>query len=353
MQVGKLLGLLILAGMGQILPSAAQDQFSGKRLTIVVGFAAGGGNDVAARLLARALPRHLAGEPSVIIQNMPGAAGATALGYLAHRAPKDGTVLAYDSWTPLEQVTSSHRPFDYLKMSLVAAMHGGPYVVFGRKDMVPGGMTRSADIAKAGQLIYGGQQPSLTLDIHGRIGLNILGINYKYIAGYVGAGLVRQALARGEVQITTHGLQGYRSGVEPDLVKSGVAMPLWYFPGRNKSGDFVPSPLVPDMPTFQDVYKQVRGDKKNELDWAALELMSDFYSVAHFLWAPPDADPKALAVLRSAVQKSMADPEFIDEQKRVFGFAYTHVPQDEAEKIVSRLKNVPPELVEYFRKLMQ
>ena len=75
-------------------PAAAQDFFKGKTITIVVGFTAGGGFDLNARLLARHLGRHLAGNPDVIVQNMPGAASLKSVLYLDTTAPRDGTVIS-------------------------------------------------------------------------------------------------------------------------------------------------------------------------------------------------------------------------------------------------------------------
>src|SRR5258708_31196868 len=72
----------------------AQDPFfKGKTINLVVGYSAGGGYDQYARLAARHLGRHIPGNPTVIVQNMPGAASMTSVRYLDANAPKDGTVV--------------------------------------------------------------------------------------------------------------------------------------------------------------------------------------------------------------------------------------------------------------------
>ena len=74
--------------------AAAQDSFyKGKTVTLVVGYSAGGGYDQYARLVARHLGNHIPGNPTVIVQNMPGAASMTSVRYLDATAPKDGTVI--------------------------------------------------------------------------------------------------------------------------------------------------------------------------------------------------------------------------------------------------------------------
>ena len=76
-------------------PVSAQDSFyKGKTVTIVVGYSAGGGYDQYARLMARHLGNHIPRNPTVIVQNMPGAASMTSVRYLDATAPKDGTIIA-------------------------------------------------------------------------------------------------------------------------------------------------------------------------------------------------------------------------------------------------------------------
>src|SRR5262245_64360226 len=84
-------GLMVLG----ITTAAAQDapSFAGKTVTIAVGFGPGGGYDLYARVLARHLGRHLPGQPTVVVANMPGAASVRAANYIANVAPKDGTAL--------------------------------------------------------------------------------------------------------------------------------------------------------------------------------------------------------------------------------------------------------------------
>jgi tripartite-type tricarboxylate transporter receptor subunit TctC len=74
-------------------PARAQNR-APDRITIVVGYSAGGGYDHYARTLARHVGRHLPGQPSVIVQNMPGAATLTAVRWLDVTAPKDGSAVA-------------------------------------------------------------------------------------------------------------------------------------------------------------------------------------------------------------------------------------------------------------------
>jgi len=77
-------------------PLAAQsaaDFFHGKTIKLIVGSTAGGGYDTYARALAPYLSKHIPGNPTVVVQNMPGASGMKSANYLFEVAPRDGTVL--------------------------------------------------------------------------------------------------------------------------------------------------------------------------------------------------------------------------------------------------------------------
>ena len=70
------------------------DFYKGKIVRVIVGFGIGGGYDAYARLLSRHFGRHIPGNPSVVVQNMPGAGGLRAANYMYSAAPKDGTTIA-------------------------------------------------------------------------------------------------------------------------------------------------------------------------------------------------------------------------------------------------------------------
>jgi tripartite-type tricarboxylate transporter receptor subunit TctC len=349
-------GLAIFASLAAYSSNSANAQqpfYQGKTLSVIVGLAPGGGSDIMARIFAKTFAKNISGSPSVIVQNMPGAAGVTAMNWMFLRAPKDGSTIIYDAWTPVETVVKSrHVRYDYSQMSFIGALRGGPYMMFARTDSVPGGIKDSVDFIKAPTVIYGGQQPSLILDMHGRLALDLLKIKYNYISGYKGAADIRLAIDRNEVNVTTHGMQGYRSGVEPTLVKAGKAVPLWYFQARDKNGKFVPSELAKDIPAFQDVFSKA-GGVPNSLQWQALELLSDLHmSVTNFVWGPPGMDQSARAELQRALLSTMNDMEFVAEQMQLYGYAHQNVPAEDAQRILKIVSSVKPELSEFLKKFM-
>ena len=70
---------------------AVQKFYAGRNLDVVIGYPPGGGFDASARLLIRHMPNHLAGSPTMIPKNMPGAGSLIAANYIYNVAPKDGS----------------------------------------------------------------------------------------------------------------------------------------------------------------------------------------------------------------------------------------------------------------------
>ena len=109
LSIGRIRCLSALAGialsaLGSLSAWAdpSSDFYKGKTVSIIVGFSSGGGYDIWARLIARHLPTHIPGSPNVVVENMPGAGGLTAVNDVYNTAPQDGTVIA---------ATSNFNPF--------------------------------------------------------------------------------------------------------------------------------------------------------------------------------------------------------------------------------------------------
>src|SRR5262249_58211190 len=93
---------------------AQQPYYKGKRMAVLVNFAAGGPTDIEGRLFAKHLARHIEGQPNLIVQNMDGAGGMIGATYLGEVAPKDGTTMGYLSGTSWIYVSEPERfPVDF------------------------------------------------------------------------------------------------------------------------------------------------------------------------------------------------------------------------------------------------
>src|SRR6202051_5115614 len=91
--VAAVLACLAFVTATQARAQTISDIYRGKKISLVTSASVGGGYDQYARLLAKHMPRHIPGEPSIIVQNMVGAEGLRAANYIYNVAPQDGTVI--------------------------------------------------------------------------------------------------------------------------------------------------------------------------------------------------------------------------------------------------------------------
>ena len=99
-----ILSLAALPAPAQMPPSGA-DFYKGKTITLITSTGVGGTYDLVARMIARHMPRHIPGQPTMIVQNMPGGGNVLATNFMYNIAPRDGTTIAtIHSAMPLHQV---------------------------------------------------------------------------------------------------------------------------------------------------------------------------------------------------------------------------------------------------------
>ena len=149
--------VLALGAAALCAPHAAAEEpfYRGKRLALIVNFAAGGPTDIEGRLLAKHLVKHIAGHPGILVQNMDGAGGMIGAGYLGEVAPKDGTSLGYFTGSAWRYASNPERfRVDFRTYEFVA-YQPGTSIAYMRTD-VPPGIREPADIVRAKGVVAGG-----------------------------------------------------------------------------------------------------------------------------------------------------------------------------------------------------
>ncbi|MEA2986924.1 MAG: hypothetical protein QOD94_3178 [Alphaproteobacteria bacterium] len=321
--------------------------YKGKRLSVLINFAPGSSADIEGRLFAKHLVKHIEGQPQLLMQNIEGAGGITGAQYLGEIAPKDGTAIGYFTGQPWIYVTDPSRWRVDLKSFEFVATHGGTTVHFVRKDVKPGIKT-PADILKAQDLVAGGITIDTAKDVRMRLVLDMLGVPYKYVTGYRSSAQARLAVQRNELDVFSESPPSYRTMVEPQLVKTGLALPFAY-------DDLVDPPSLYkqlegiSVPSFPQLYKQVKGTMPSGPLW-------DIYSINLGLGAlmlrvvalPPGAPKQAMDALRSAIEKLNDDKEFAAEALKTLEIVPDYVTApDLSEKVRARVN-----ITDEQRKLM-
>jgi tripartite-type tricarboxylate transporter receptor subunit TctC len=189
---------LAVAAVATMAPAGAQDFYKGKTLTIVVGFTPGGGFDLNARLLARHLGRHIAGNPDVIVQNMPGAASLKSVLYLDTAAPRDGTVMATFNFGQIgdSRMMPEKVKVDFRKFSWIGSISQDLTICYTWHAL---GIKTLAELQRRGTVHMGLTGVGTSSDINQKILREIFKVQVQQVAGYPGSAEERLAVERGEL----------------------------------------------------------------------------------------------------------------------------------------------------------
>ena len=329
--------------------SAETTFYRGKTLTVLINFATGGPTDIEGRLVARFLGRHLPGQPFIVAQNMPGAGGVTGTNYLGEIAKPDGLTMGYFTGQFFNLLTADPTlRVDLAKFAYIASIEGVA-VAYMRKD-VPPGIQDPKDMVKAKGLKAGGLSLNSAKDVRFRLQLDLLGVPHQYVTGYNSNSDARLALERNEIQFFTEGTPGYRSQVQPRMVKEGLVIPVYADELVTADGQFRPSAEVPDIPSFSQLYQQLFGKLGSGPLWETLKTINLTHAMQRVACVPPNTSPEAVAALRQGYSQMIKDPDFINEFKKVTRSDPRFQVGGEADKLIAKLVQAPPEVRSTIRK---
>src|SRR5262245_13229629 len=339
--------ILALTALGAFAQSG--DVYAGKRLTVIVGLEAGGTVDTLVRGFAVHLRKHIPGNPTIVVQNMPGAGGATATNYLHERAAADGLTILYGPWDPLAQalgdqaLRARYDEFEYLGGT------GDIRVNYARTDAAPGGIKSPRDIVKADNVILGALNRTDISGLLPKLVLQVLGVKHRMIVGYRGGNDVFLAMQRGEVQFHSTSISTFR-GRNAAFVKSGDGIGIAYLVPVDASGRYEASKFIDEMPAFPDLHKQVRGTMPSGDLWDALNWLTNQTGELTFVGLAPPATPAApIAILRKAYEAAASDPDFIAESTKRYGLPYSYIGVERGRGVFASLAGVQPGVLTTLR----
>jgi tripartite-type tricarboxylate transporter receptor subunit TctC len=271
------------------LPSAAgaADFYRGKTLTLVVGFAPGGGVDTQARTIARHLVRFIPGQPNVIVQNMEGAAGAVAANFLNRAAP-DGLTISTPgrSWFVEGVVRGASIGFDPTRFTYIGSAGGSNSVAYVRAST---GIRALDDLKTSRQTVTFGSLASTTPTAMVPLLLAGLGMPVRVVLGYVSTARVLLALEQGEIDAVFTVADSFAR--RQDLIAKAIIVPIL----QSKPG-------LPDLPLLRDVLPP--------RDRPLLTLVMGTDSFGLPLAAPPGIAPELSEILRKAFIDMVADRDY-------------------------------------------
>jgi tripartite-type tricarboxylate transporter receptor subunit TctC len=282
-----------------MLPNAAvgQDTFyAGKTITIIVD--GGGAYEAYARVLARHMPKYLSGHPNIIVQQMPGAGGVRAAGFIYKVAPRDGTVIAGLRGAVLTAplLNPSVADFDAGRFSWIGNVTRDTYTGY----VWHTSPVQSLDDAKAKQLVVGGTSVGGNGIDMAILGKELFGLKLKIVSGYKTSAETKLALEKGEIEGTFANLLSSLN--QTDWLAQGRVRIIVQHGGRKHRE-------LPDVPLLRDM---AQTDEERQI----IDLMGVRDEIARPYLAPPGLPEARLAMLRQAFDAALADPDFINDMQR-------------------------------------
>jgi tripartite-type tricarboxylate transporter receptor subunit TctC len=320
---------------------AAADFYAGKQIELIVGSGPGGGYDTYARLIARHLARYLPGQPTIVVQNMPGAGGLRAANYLYNVAPKDGTSIgtfAHDLVLVGLLGRNPNIQFDSRKftwLGSVSSFADDAYLLIARPD-APVKSAAQAQAPDGPPLLVGASaQGGGTSDIAGLL-RDLLGFNLKVIPGYPDSSAMFLALDRGEIDARFTAISVLQ-----------LTRPQWLAPqsGMRVIVQFaraVRHPRFPDVPTAREL-------ARSERDRALIELAELPYLLDRPFMAPPNLPPERAQALQEAFASVQNDAQYRDDAAKL-GLDLSPIDAGEVARAIGRIGNAPPDALDYMKK---
>lgn len=326
-------GFALVLALGALLftvaSATAKTSFEGKTVTIYIGYGPGGGFDIYARFLARHLPQHLVGSPTVVPKNSPGAGSILLANQVASSLPKDGTAIAVlGNSLYLDQLLGAPNiKFDASKFTWIGRLAGLPLLLVSwetsdvktAQDM----FRRELVIGVPGSGSYGYQLLNAVKQV--------MGANFKLISGYTSGQETRLAMERGEVEATASIQWTLMREQQKDWLETKKVNLLTQL-GLKSYPDLTQVPLIADL-------------AKNDEDRQTISVFLAPAEIGRSFVAPPDVPREIVQTLRTAFMAVANDPQVIAEAAKL-ELELSVMDGSELQAIVDQISMIPPAVLE-------
>ena len=335
-----LFALAILFGVTMTAREAesAAPFYEGKTIRIIVGASAGGGYDTYSRIIARHIGKHIPGNPTVVVENMPGAGTLIAANHVYKVAKPDGlTIGHFIGGLILQQLLEKPgiefdgRRFEYL---------GVP-----AQDNTVMGISTATGITSPEQWMaskttvkFGGVGPGSAADDITKVARATIGLPIQLVSGYKGTAEIRLAFNSGEVQGVTNAWESFKSTWPKELESGAIKIILQAVPKRH-----------PDLPNVPLIVEFAKTDESRRLIQIGIH---DYAVTARPYVFPPGTPKERVQILRKAFMDTMGDPEFLAEANKT-RLDINPLPGESLEKTIAGIFKLDASLIGKLKEILR
>lgn len=274
------------------------DFYSNRTLEVHVGYSPGGGYDTYARTLARHIGKHVPGNPSVVVRNVPGAGSLVLMNQLANTAPRDGRVIGMvNSGIPFEPLFGNEQAqFSIEDVNWIGNLELS--VTIGAVNKRSG--VNSWQDLRTQTVTMGSTGAGSNTNTIPRVVAELFDLNINVISGYSGSNDIVLAMERGEVDGMGSRFLSSLHASTPQWLEADSDIQILYQLASRRHPD------IPDVPLLTEM-------ADNEQTRQAAELLGARMVMGRPVVAPPGIPEARLAALRKAVEDTTNDPEFLED----------------------------------------
>lgn len=310
------------------------DFYKKTTVTLQIGSGPAGGYDTVGRLVARNISRYIPGNPTIVVQNVPGGGSLQLANQFANTTKNDGSVFGVMNsgmaTTPLLDPRAVH--FDTRKFGFLGSPSGEVEVLVAWRDA---NVTKPEDVFARPMIIGASSPGSATYDIPYLMN-SLLGAKFKIVTGYPSSNDIKLALERGEVQ--GDGSLGLSSLLTEyaDVYKSGKLIIVAQY-GFERAKELPNTPLFPI------------GDVEANRKMFAIAYARSSYGQPFV--TPPGVPQERVAALRTAFEKTMRDPDFL-AQAEAAHFEIDPISGQYLTDLTEKLFATPPDILARLQDLI-
>jgi tripartite-type tricarboxylate transporter receptor subunit TctC len=310
------------------------DFYKGKTVTILVGSEAGGVYDNYSRLLARFLPKHIPGNPNVIVQQMLGAGSLTAANHVTNIGPQDGTLIASvtgnlpfaplldDKAARFDVLHANWLPNPATDTATVTVWHTAPVNSFLE--------------ARNKELVMGASSPNSSPAFYARIFVDVFKVKFKIVTGYASSGALFLAMEKGEAD-------GHPSATLTSIKSSYASL---YRDGKLKIllqfGE-KPNPELKGVPFARDL-------ADNDDDKLLLDMSMGATIVGRPFLMGPGVPADRVAAMRKAIMESYEDPNLRAEAAKL-KLEIEPMSGEEVQQVITHIYSAPRPLIDRLQRI--
>lgn len=318
---------------------AVADFYRGKTVRIIVGVAAGGLYDVTARIVSRSIAKHIPGNPTVIVENRPGAGGMVAYNAIYTTETKDGTAILTAPPLILAAVMGADGVgFDPSKMLWLGSADKSFSVCMVRTDL---GIKSIQDVMNGKEVVLGSLPAGNSTHDVAVVMNSALGTNFKMVPGYDTIAKVRLVIQQGEVDGFCPVMGGALS-LDRNILDGENPYARIIVHTSSKVEDH---PWLKGVPTAESLAKNEEGRLMlRAID--AQQKMNQPYAVA------PEVPPDRVAALRKAMADTFADPQLLADAEQA-SLTINPNSSEDVQQVVQGLTMLPPDIIAKLKALLR